>query len=224
MKAAVFNALLQGSWFKRNAKPVSLSYMNYLAHAYLSFNKPEILVGNMINDYVKGKKQFNYPPDIQKGINLHRAIDHYTDTHAATHELKSFFRPQYRLYSGAFADVVYDHFLAIDKNEFDTEMHLKQFTTAAYHMLHPYFQIFPVPFQKMYPHMKEHDWLYNYRHTWGIEKSFGGLVRRAAYLTESKIAFDIFNKHYPAMQDCYASFFPGLKKFATGHLDELLHN
>ena len=31
--------------------------MNYLAHAYLSFNDPEILVGNMISDFVKGKKK-----------------------------------------------------------------------------------------------------------------------------------------------------------------------
>lgn len=36
--------------------------MNYLAHAYLSFNDPEILVGNLISDFVKGKKKFDYPP------------------------------------------------------------------------------------------------------------------------------------------------------------------
>jgi acyl carrier protein phosphodiesterase len=35
--------------------------MNYLAHAYLSFNDPEILVGNMISDFVKGKKKFDSP-------------------------------------------------------------------------------------------------------------------------------------------------------------------
>lgn len=198
--------------------------MNYLAHAYLSFNKPQILVGNMISDYVKGKKQFDYPIPIQKGIRLHRAIDNYTDNHPATQELKSFFRPQYRLYSGAFADVVYDHFLAIDENVFSSQTELKQFAAATYHMLDPYFESFPSPFQKMYPYMKEHDWLYNYRHVWAMEKSFGGLVRRAAYLTESKIAFDLFNEHYRAMQVCYATFFPDLKKFAAGQFDELLHN
>jgi acyl carrier protein phosphodiesterase len=34
--------------------------MNYLAHAYLSFNEPEILTGNMISDFVKGKKKFEF--------------------------------------------------------------------------------------------------------------------------------------------------------------------
>lgn len=196
--------------------------MNYLAHAYLSFNKPEILVGNMISDYIKGKKQFDYPSAVQKGIRLHRQIDNYTDTHAATKELKSFFRPQYRLYSGAFADVVYDHFLAIDTNEFSNETVLQNFAATTYQMLEPYTGLFPAPFQKMFPYMQEYNWLYNYRYTWAIQKSFGGLVKRAAYLTESKIAFEIFTEHYAAMQICYAAFFPDLKKFTIHQLNELL--
>ncbi|MFZ1453962.1 MAG: ACP phosphodiesterase [Ferruginibacter sp.] len=196
--------------------------MNYLAHAYLSFNKPDILAGNMISDYIKGKKQFDYPPAVQQGIRLHRAIDHFTDTHAATQELKSFFRPQYRLYSGAFADVVYDHFLANDTHEFSSEMELKSFAAGTYQTLEAYTELFPLPFQKMFPYMKKFDWLYNYRHTWGIEKSMGGVVHRAAYLTESAIAFEIFNAHYTAMQACYHAFFPDLKKYSFNKLDELL--
>ena len=92
--------------------------MNYLAHAYLSFHQPEILVGNMISDYVKGKKKFDFSPGIQQGMNLHRAIDTFTDEHAVTKEAKEIFRPHYRLYAGAFIDVVYDHYLATDQSIF----------------------------------------------------------------------------------------------------------
>ena len=49
--------------------------MNYLAHAFLSFDDPELLVGNMISDFVKGKQKFGYPSGIQEGIALHRAIE-----------------------------------------------------------------------------------------------------------------------------------------------------
>src|SRR6476619_335472 len=98
--------------------------MNYLAHAYLSFRQPEILVGNMISDFVKGKKKFDYSPAIQKSMALHRAIDDFTDSHPATIKAKQFFRPAYRLYAGAFIDVVYDHFLALDSNEFANESEL----------------------------------------------------------------------------------------------------
>ena len=40
--------------------------MNYLAHAYLSFNNTYILIGNMISDYIKVKQQYEYSPEIQK--------------------------------------------------------------------------------------------------------------------------------------------------------------
>ncbi len=198
--------------------------MNYLAHAYLSFNQPDILAGNMISDYIKGKKQFDFPPLVHKGIILHRAIDNFTDTHAATQELKSFFRPQYRLYSGAFADIVYDHFLANDKNEFESETILKQFAITTYQQLEQRSDLFPPPFQKMFPYMKQYDWLSNYGHAWAIERSFEGLVRRSAYLTESKIAFEIFKLHYSGMQNCYTRFFPDLKRFTEHQLAELLKN
>src|SRR6266481_7624004 len=119
--------------------------MNYLAHAYLSFDHEEILVGNLISDFVKDKKKFNYPGGIQKGITLHRAIDTFTDTHEATRLAKNIFRPSYRLYSGAFVDVVYDHFLATDTNEFREEG-LQNFSEKVYNVLDRHINYLPEPF------------------------------------------------------------------------------
>ncbi|MFL5743373.1 MAG: hypothetical protein ACJ751_01815, partial [Niastella sp.] len=36
-------------------------HLNYLAHAYLSFNQPAILAGNLFSDFVKGKQVNLYP-------------------------------------------------------------------------------------------------------------------------------------------------------------------
>ena len=197
--------------------------MNYLAHAWLSFNQPQILVGNMISDFIKGKKQFDYPSIVHKGIKLHRAIDNFTDTHQATQQLKLFFKPQYRLYAGAFADVVYDHFLAIDEGEFSTAADLNHFATTTYQILETNFTILPEVFQKMLPYMKEYNWLYNYRYKWGIEKSFAGLARRASYLPETAVAFELFNENYDAMQLIYQQFFPEIKTFAAHQMQQLLN-
>jgi hypothetical protein len=41
--------------------------MNYLAHAYLSFNEPDILVGNLISDFVKGKNS-TIPRAFSRGL------------------------------------------------------------------------------------------------------------------------------------------------------------
>ena len=183
--------------------------MNYLAHAYLSFQHPEILVGNMISDYVKGKKKFEYSPGIQKGIALHRAIDTFTDAHAVTKQAKEIFRPVYRLYSGAFIDVVYDHFLATDETIF-TNASLNSFAQATYRMLEEYVSVFPEKFASMFPYMKEQNWLYNYKETWGIQKSLAGVVRRSTYLTESETAYQLFIENYDALKVQYNLFFPAL--------------
>ena len=196
--------------------------MNYLAHAFLSFDDPDILTGNMISDFIKGKTKFQYPLPILKGIDVHRQIDNFTDFHAVTAKAKEFFRPQYRLYSGDFIDIVYDHFLAIDESQFDKDGGLEKFTHHTYDLLDHKTSYFPLPFQMMYPYMKEQNWLYNYRLKEGIRKSFGGLVRRAAYLNESAIAFSIFNDHYYELQNCYNEFFPELKSYVSERLRSLL--
>lgn len=196
--------------------------MNYLAHAKLSFNNPEVLAGNMISDYVKGKTQYDYKPAVQVGIRLHRSIDQFTDEHSATRQMMQFFRPYYRLYAGAFVDVSCDYFLANDTTEFENEAAIQNFTGEVYGTLKNFENIFPAKFGIMYPYMISQDWLYHYRFDEGIQKSFNGLVRRAAYLQESDIAFDIFLRNKDALRQQYQIFYPELKQFAAHKLDTLL--
>ena len=196
--------------------------MNYLAHAYLSFNRPGILVGNMISDYVKGKKKYDYPGQIQQGIAVHREIDRFTDAHPATKQAKEIFRPAYRLYAGSLMDVIYDHFLALDENEF-TDENLKAFTTNTYAMLDQFTHLFPEKFSRMYPYMRSQDWLYNYRYRLGIERSLAGVVRRAKYLEESDTAYILFNEHYDRLRNLYQLFFPELKSMTVNFLKQFDH-
>lgn len=176
----------------------------------------------MISDYVKGKKKFDYPVAIQNGIMLHRYIDTFTDEHEATKEAKQVFRPAYRLYSGAFVDVVYDHFLATDENEF-TGQSLLNFTHVVYSTLDNNAQWLPERFALLFPHMKQHNWLFNYRTSSGTYKSMGGVVKRAAYLTESETAFQLFEQHYQLLKECYHHFWKDLKRY-TAKQFELLQN
>lgn len=173
----------------------------------------------MISDFVKGKKKFDYPPGIQLGISLHRGIDQFTDEHAATREAKKFFQPHYRLYSAAFIDVVYDHFLANDPTIFPGNS-LQAFAQEVYTSLSKYEDFFPAPFASVFPYMKIHDWLYNYRQRVGIRRSFEGLAHRALYIKESDTAFHLFEKHYDELQQCYQDFFPFLKEFSLTAVEQ----
>lgn len=191
--------------------------MNYLAHAYLSFQRPHILVGNMISDFVKGGQKSVYAATIQQGIELHRAIDSFTDNHPATAKAKEIFRPHYRLYSAPIVDILYDHFLAKDKNEF-SQTSLLAFTNEVYHTLEQEAVHLPQRFLTAFTYMKLENWLYHYRTTEGMEKSLRGLARRATYMADSTKAVELFLLHYDELKECYQSFFPDVKQMAKQKL------
>ena len=187
--------------------------MNYLAHAYLSFNHPEVLAGNMISDFIKGKQQFNFPDEVRKGIRLHRLIDSFTDSHPVNREAKAVFRADYGLYSGAFHDIVYDHFLATDAGIFPAD-ELGHFAQSTYSKLDTQIGILPDNFLRIFPYMKNQNWLLNYRYRQGIENSFRGLVHRASYLHDYETINVLFDKNYTTLQAGYRQFFPELKAYA----------
>ena len=185
----------------------------------------------MISDFVKGKKKFDYPLAIQRGIALHRAIDTFTDSHDLTRRAKAVFRADYGLYAGPLVDVAYDHFLARDPvawaaagdapsgiEEREVADRLKVFSQKTYEQLSGWQALFPERFARMFPYMRTQDWLYHYRYREGIFNSFAGLVRRAAYMPDSAAACRIFEDRYKELGDCYREFFPALRDFARGTL------
>jgi len=195
--------------------------VNYLAHAYLSFGVSDIAVGNLISDFVKGKKKLDYPETIQHGITLHRAIDTFTDGHPITQEAKFSFRRDYGLYSGAITDIIYDHFLANDMDQFPDPDRLEAFALRTYEQLGTREPLFPERFARLFPYMRTQNWLYNYRHREGIYNSLHGLARRATHMPDPSTAFQIFESQYEQLQDCYRRFFPELKNFAFNELQRL---
>ena len=195
--------------------------MNYLAHAYLSFNQSEVVVGNLISDFIKGKKQFDFPLSIQRGIRLHRAIDLFTDNHDAVRKAKQYLKPAVGLYAGAFIDIAFDHYLAKDTNCFETTTALASFAENTYTLLEEHQQYFPETFKKLFPYMKQNNWLYNYQFTWGIEKSFANIARRAVYLSSADECFRLWEDHYEVIHQLYASFFPELKVYSLQLLETM---
>lgn len=188
--------------------------MNFLAHARLSFLDPGILAGNMFSDFVKGRKQFELPVPIQNGIALHRFIDRFTDEHEVTKELSHLFRPAYGRYSPAILDVLYDHFLATDPDQFSADS-LHQFAEHTYRQLEDQQHFFPEPFNRMFPYMQQQNWLFNYRSREGIRQSLGGLKRRARYIEDIEPAYALFEQHYEKVKAGYLLFFPDL--YQTTH-------
>ncbi len=106
--------------------------MNYLAHIYLSGSNRQVAVGNFIGDFVKGRSYEKYPLCFQKGILLHRKIDHFTDTHPVFRDTVDILRPSFGRYSGIMADMYYDYLLASDFERYSNGQSLGKFSLDFY--------------------------------------------------------------------------------------------
>lgn len=184
-----------------------LTQMNYLGHAVLSFEEDEILVGNMIGDFVKGREALTrYPDRVRHGLLLHRKIDSFTDVHPAIREAKEIFRSHYGLYSGAVVDTLMDHFVANDPVFFESEGALKHFSAWVYQRLEGQRIHFPEPFEPYFQSMIRHNWLLGYRHEAGMRQSLNGLMRRAGKIAEMDTAYTLFQEKFDVLHRLYASF------------------
>lgn len=196
--------------------------MNFLAHAMLSFNDNQILSGNMFGDFVKGLKALEqFPKGIKTGILLHRKIDVFTDHHPATLKAKNIFRPQYRLYSGAFVDIVFDHFLANDPRYFPDLQHLKKETEHIYAEVYKNEAYFPERFRYLFKIMSQENWLYQYHNFSGLKHGLAGITRRAKYLDEWEVGFELCMRHYYELNQLYFDLIDELVVYAKKELIEL---
>ncbi|MCU0404012.1 MAG: acyl carrier protein phosphodiesterase [Chitinophagaceae bacterium] len=130
-------------------------------------------------------------------------------------EAKKIFRPHYRLYAGAFVDVAFDYFVANDQDLFPTEESLSQFVELAYNSLREHELHIPPTALGYFTRMQQQNWLYNYRFVWGIQKSFGGIVYRSKYLTDSETAAILFEENFFRLRECYNLFIPDLKEMVN---------
>lgn len=189
--------------------------MNFLAHLFLSNEPSEIMVGNFIADSVKGNAIYDFTEGIQKGIKIHRAIDTFTDTHAETQKSIIRLRDRYKKYAPVITDIFYDHFLAINWNNY-SNVSLREYTNSVYKYLGEYYVIFPERSKQFYNYMIKYDILFVYTKIEGIEKVMQGMSRRAHFVSGMETATEELIKNYTDFQADFKAFFPYLQEHVRG--------
>ena len=193
--------------------------MNHLAHLYLSRQSEKMMVGNFIADAVKGKKYLDYDEEISRGILMHREIDTFTDSNEIVRHSKSFFKERYGLFSSILIDVFYDHFLAINWKDY-SEDPLNVFVNRAYEIFEKYLSIMPSRNQTMFPYMQKENWLLNYAHIEGLQRSLNGMSRRIRNHTGIQNATEEFRIHYDELNNDFKEYFPLLQKHVAPWMEE----
>ena len=168
--------------------------MNYLGHASFSGLNPNILIGNMLGDFVKGKNYTKYPAEIAQGIQYHRLIDEYTDNHKSIKAATKILREDGVRYAGVFIDIFFDHFLANDTNFYASEQDLQVFTEDVLQKLSGARDIMSPQMKEFFGYMIRYNWLYHYRSKIGIEKTIVSFMKRYPRLGDSEpTLFSLFN-------------------------------
>ena len=186
--------------------------MNFLAHTYLSGCNEEIIVGNFMGDYVKGKNYKLFPEQVKKGILIHRDIDTFTDMHQITRISKQRIAPRYHKYAGIITDIFYDHFLASMWDNY-SNLSLQEFVKRTYDLLKRNYKFLPDAIKRWLPTFLENNWMMAYTTVDGIELVLERMSANTSLPDHSAFAVDVLRDQYALFMDDFLRFFPLIIQF-----------
>ncbi|MDF1575986.1 MAG: ACP phosphodiesterase [Bacteroidales bacterium] len=186
--------------------------MNFLAHTYLSGCNEEIIVGNFMGDYVKGKSYLDYPEQVMKGILIHRDIDSFTDMHQITRISKQRVASRYHKYAGIITDIFYDHFLASLWDNY-SNLALRDFVNRTYDLLKRNYKVLPDAIKRWFPTFLENNWMMAYTTVDGIELVLERMSANTSLPDHSAFAVEVLRDQYSLFMDDFLQFFPLIIEF-----------
>ena len=197
--------------------------MNVLAHIYLSGDSDEIIIGNYIADFIRGKEYLNYPDQIRRGIIIHRHIDAFTDRHPVVHRSKLLFTKKYHKYAGVITDILYDHFLTKTWNLFSRKP-IESVSYNFYMAMVNNFEVLPDNVKQMISSFIINDWIESYQTVNGIRKVLKTMSKTTKLPDETRFAIRELKRNYNSLEDDFLEFFPQLIEYVENEFGiELRH-
>jgi acyl carrier protein phosphodiesterase len=186
--------------------------LNYLAHSYLSYQQPDLIIGNFIADSIQGNRFEGLTEGIIKGISLHRKIDTYTDAHPVFLTSKHRFSKDFDKYSGVLMDIIYDHYLAKNFEQY-SPLSLQQHADGIYELLKTNHDFLPEHAKRFYGYMTERNILFHYSSIEGIQTVLTHLSGRIRNRFELQLAIPILEANYQEIEEEFFIFFDDLQAF-----------
>jgi acyl carrier protein phosphodiesterase len=188
-------------------------FVNFLTHLFLSNGVPELLVGNLMGDFVKGRLDGRFPPGIKQGILLHREIDSFTGQNCHFLCSKRRLDQSFGHYRGVLVDLFYDHFLAANWEDY-ADVPYSVFISDAYRVLYEHKEFLPAKLQRIMPYIFR-DWLPSYRTIGGI----AAVLHRMSHFRLKRVnrlgeGAEALSRHYGGIYGDFRKFLPELIAFS----------
>jgi acyl carrier protein phosphodiesterase len=194
--------------------------VNFLAHAFLSGDDPQILIGNFVADSIKGKMFEQYNGGIRTGVFLHRAIDTYTDQHEVVRGSVARLQPVFFKFSPVIVDIYFDHFLAVNWEDYSST-ELSAFSAGIYKTLIKNFSSLPPRSKRILPWMIAQNWLTGYANLYDLQRVFNGMSQRTRFDSGMEHAVEFLKYNYQDFEQDFRLFFPDLERESAQVLERL---
>lgn len=187
--------------------------MNFLTHLFLSGDAPGLLVGNLMGDFVKGKLDGRFPPDIERGILFHREIDSFVGQNRNFVRSKRRLDSSFGLYRAVLVDIFYDHFLAAHWEDY-ADVPLPFFIYNAWGVTCEHKEFLPYKLRRIIPFLFR-DWLPSYSDMGGVAAVLQMMSRLRIKRTNCvSNGAEALSRHYEGLYADFREFFPELLAFS----------
>jgi acyl carrier protein phosphodiesterase len=187
--------------------------MNHLAHALLSGDDTDRILGGMLGDFVHGRIPAELRPGVQAGLRLHRAIDVFTDDHPVVVALRAQFQAPYRRFAGIIIDVWFDHLLARDFASWSA-VSLAVFSERLNTLLELHAAELPDALRRFAAYMRAHDLPRAYAERTVLARVFAGMSARFSRANPLASALQETARIEDALASAFSAFFPELLRYA----------
>jgi len=193
--------------------------MNFLFHLHLSGNDPDILTGNLMGDFIKGKIGDEFPARLRDGIILHRRIDSFAQNHPLFRLSKKRIEPTYGLWRGVLVDLFYDHILALDWQEW-SDIPFETYLRQARDMVDGNSRYLPERMKTVVPVIFE-ELLPSYRKIDGIGRALERMARRISRSNPLVGGEAELVRNYAGFCEDFRLFMPLVRESVQGFVESL---
>jgi acyl carrier protein phosphodiesterase len=193
--------------------------MNWLAHILLSKRDVEYQLGNLLADPFKGKLWPRANQSLHDGVQMHKSIDIFTDSHEIVVQCKARLGTQGYL-KGVVVDLLFDHFLSQSWNNY-SELPLDEFVEKFHNKAQKLVQEFPTQEGQFIERVINSKLLLSYKNFDGFINSLQRVENRLSDRIKRKDSTNnyiaLVEKNYSKMKEDFNIFFPSLISHFKDH-------
>lgn len=193
--------------------------MNWLAHLLLSEPTPEFRLGNLLPDLMSAAELKTVAGRFQRGIDCHRRIDVFTDSHPLVRRSVQRMSPPHRRFAPVLVDVFYDHFLSLGWPGYSRQP-LEEFLDEVHDSFEAHRDRLPSAIQDCLQRMRAENWLGSYGDIPGVRLTLKRISRRFRRPVALDEAVTELEQHYQELEGDFGAFFPQLRAHVESDFEQ----